>query len=164
MHSSLWQDRADYSEPSFLDTNPLLSLHHLSGQRRSTVIPSAPHAQLGRSFPLVCGVGLGGTSRINGNQYTCGVPAQYNAWSDQGRKGWSYAELKPYFLKSERWTGPVPQEYHVLNGGRRLAVNQYYTLNSCYARAPGSALLGALPVRVLKKARRCIRLQSCDTS
>lgn len=46
----------------------LLSLHQLSGGRRSTVIPSATHEQLGRSFPLVCEVGLGGTSRINGSQ------------------------------------------------------------------------------------------------
>ncbi|KZT73342.1 GMC oxidoreductase [Daedalea quercina L-15889] len=108
-------ERGDASN-NFLDTTPLLSLHHISAGRRSTVIPSATHKQLGRSFPLVCGVGLGGTSRINGNQYTCGVPAQYNAWSDEGRKEWSYDELKPYFLKSERWTGPVPQEYHGLNG------------------------------------------------
>ncbi|KAH9829469.1 GMC oxidoreductase-domain-containing protein [Rhodofomes roseus] len=108
-------ERGDASN-NFLDTTPLLSIHHMSTGRRSTVIPSTPHARLGRTFPLVCGVGLGGTSRINGGQYTCGVPAQYNAWSDQGRVGWSYDEFKPYFLKSERWTGPVPQEYHGLNG------------------------------------------------
>jgi len=129
-------ERGDASN-IFLDTNPLLSMHHISGGRRSAVIPSAPHAQLGRSFPLVCGVGLGGTSRVNGDQYTCGVPAQYNAWSDQGRVGWSYDEIKPYFLKSERWSGPVPEEYHGLNGPVEVRSFEHYHYESSRRCAPG---------------------------
>lgn len=61
-------------------------------------------------------MGLGGTSRINGGQYTCGVPAEYNAWQQEGRIGWGYDDLKPYFLKSESWIGPVPKDWHGSNG------------------------------------------------
>ncbi|KAH9923658.1 uncharacterized protein B0H18DRAFT_1120303 [Fomitopsis serialis] len=134
-------ERGDASN-IFLDTNPLLSMHQLSGGRRSTVILSAPHAQLGRSFPLVCGVGLGGTSRVNGDQYTCGVPAQYNAWSDQGRVGWSYDEIKPYFLKSERWSGPVPEEYHGLNGPVEVRSFEHYHYESSRRAADAVRKIG----------------------
>ena len=77
---------------------------------------STMDARLGRCWPLITGFGLGGTSRINGDAYTCGSPSQYNAWHGQGRKGWSYEDMKPYLMKSQNWTGPVPQEYHGLDG------------------------------------------------
>jgi choline dehydrogenase len=77
----------------------------------SSVDPKFNH-----SFPLVTGVGLGGTTRINGGQYTCGVPAEYNAWSQEGRPGWGYADLKPYFNKSQTWVGPVPSDWHGSSG------------------------------------------------
>lgn len=34
--------------------------------------------------------------------YTRGLAAEYNAWSEAGRRGWSYDELLPLFKKSQR--------------------------------------------------------------
>jgi choline dehydrogenase-like flavoprotein len=45
---------------------------------------------------------LGGGSSINAEIYTRGCPEDYDHWAnDLGCKGWSAAELKPYFVKSE---------------------------------------------------------------
>ena len=99
----------------WLHRTPLTSLHHWSDGKHSNVIDSAD-SKLGRAFSLITGLGLGGSTRINGGQYTCGVPAEYNAWSQEGRPGWGYDDLKPHFFKSETWLGPVPQEWHGANG------------------------------------------------
>lgn len=91
-------------------------MYHFADGKHTNVVKSARDDQLGRSLSLATGLGLGGTTRINGMQYTCGVPAQFNSWAQEGRQGWAYNDLKPYFDKSEQWTGPVPNEYHGLNG------------------------------------------------
>jgi choline dehydrogenase len=50
---------------------------------------------------LWTGKAFGGTSRINCNVYHRSTPGEYNAWSDAGRKGWSWDDVKPFFVKSE---------------------------------------------------------------
>jgi choline dehydrogenase len=47
------------------------------------------------------GRGLGGSSSINGLIYVRGQSADYDAWAAQGNAGWSWAEVLPYFIKSE---------------------------------------------------------------
>ena len=101
---------------SFLDSTPLTSMHHLSTGAHSLVFDSVEDSRLQRTWSLITGRGLGGTSRINCNVYTCGAPAQYNAWSEQGRKGWSYNEMKPYLLGSQHWVGVSSQEHHGSDG------------------------------------------------
>jgi choline dehydrogenase-like flavoprotein len=45
---------------------------------------------------------LGGGSSINAEIFTRGCPEDYDNWAnDMGCKGWSWADLKQYFLKSE---------------------------------------------------------------
>ena len=44
---------------------------------------------------------LGGSSGINYMAYVRGHPGDFDAWADGGAQGWSYAELLPYFKKSE---------------------------------------------------------------
>jgi choline dehydrogenase-like flavoprotein len=44
---------------------------------------------------------LGGTSSINGMVYTRGHAADYDEWAALGSRGWSWDEVRPYFLKSE---------------------------------------------------------------
>ncbi|KZT08694.1 GMC oxidoreductase [Laetiporus sulphureus 93-53] len=138
-------ERGD-ARDSCLDVNPLLSIHHSSDQKHSVVIESAVDPRFGRSFPLVVGTGLGGATRINGNQYTCGVPAQYNLWSQQGRKGWSYKDIKPYFDKSERWNGPVPREYHGLDGPLEVTSFEEFQFGSSRRAAEAAQKIGFLDI------------------
>jgi len=44
---------------------------------------------------------LGGTSSINGLLYVRGQREDYDEWRDLGCSGWSYADLLPYFKRSE---------------------------------------------------------------
>ena len=45
---------------------------------------------------------LGGGSSINAEVFTRGCPEDYDAWANElGCTGWSAADLKPYFVKSE---------------------------------------------------------------
>ncbi len=47
------------------------------------------------------GKGLGGSSAINGMIYIRGHARDYDQWRQIGLKGWSYAEVLPYFKRSE---------------------------------------------------------------
>lgn len=111
---------SDYCESdtllSWIHRNPLLSMHHFSDRKHSTMFQSAHDDQLNRPLTLTTGLGLGGCTRINGGQYTCGVSGEYNAWAQAGNEGWSYEDLKVYFKKSEKWIGPVPREFHGIDG------------------------------------------------
>lgn len=63
----------------------------------------------GRVLTEVRGRTLGGTSAINGMLYCRGEAADYDGWAAGGAPGWSYAEVLPYFLRSEAHlsdTGP----------------------------------------------------------
>ncbi|KAF8526937.1 alcohol oxidase [Hysterangium stoloniferum] len=82
---------------------PLLSSDYQSDGTRSQKTASVPQRHVAdKVTEIVVGNALGGTSRINGMIYTWGLPAQFNAWEEQGRKGWSYGDLHPYFRKAER--------------------------------------------------------------
>ena len=44
---------------------------------------------------------LGGTASLNAMQYTRGSKHDFDEWAANGCDGWSYEEVKPYFLKFE---------------------------------------------------------------
>lgn len=68
-----------------------------------------------RIDPVVRGRGLGGSSAINGMFYTRGSAEDYDLWANlTGDEGWSWKNLLPYFLKSERWT--LPADNHNITG------------------------------------------------
>ena len=61
-----------------------------------------PQAALdGRRIPLPRGKVIGGSGSINGMAYYRGVAKDFDDWAAMGNAGWSYAELLPYFLRSE---------------------------------------------------------------
>ncbi len=47
------------------------------------------------------GRGLGGSSLINAMIYTRGQPQDYDSWATMGCKGWGWADVLPYFRRSE---------------------------------------------------------------
>jgi len=44
---------------------------------------------------------LGGSSSINGQLYLRGHPLDYEGWAEAGARGWSYADVLPYFQRLE---------------------------------------------------------------
>jgi choline dehydrogenase len=54
---------------------------------------------------------LGGSSSINGMVYIRGHAYDYDTWAQNGARGWSYAEVLPYFIRAERHTHG-DSEYH----------------------------------------------------
>ena len=63
---------------------------------------SLPQAALGgRSIYYPRGKSLGGTSIMNGMIYMRGVPEDYDRWQRSGLEGWGFADLMPYFRRSE---------------------------------------------------------------
>ncbi|MGI9486877.1 MAG: GMC family oxidoreductase [Geminicoccaceae bacterium] len=63
-----------------------------------------PHTA-NRAFSLPQGHVLGGSSSINGLNYVRGQRSDYDHWAQFGNKGWSYADVLPYFMRSERRIG-----------------------------------------------------------
>jgi choline dehydrogenase-like flavoprotein len=55
----------------------------------------------GRRIGVPRGRVLGGSGSINGMVYFRGHPADFDDWSDNGAPGWSYAEVLPYFTRTE---------------------------------------------------------------
>lgn len=55
----------------------------------------------GRRVPVPRGKMLGGSSGLNYMAYVRGHPGDFDAWADGGAAGWSYADVLPYFRKSE---------------------------------------------------------------
>ncbi|RKE70599.1 GMC family oxidoreductase [Pseudorhodoplanes sinuspersici] len=59
---------------------------------------------------------LGGSSSINGSIYMRGHRADYDDWAKWGNPGWSYADVLPYFRKSENNEQFQDSPYHGRGG------------------------------------------------
>ncbi|MDH3453107.1 MAG: GMC family oxidoreductase N-terminal domain-containing protein, partial [Gammaproteobacteria bacterium] len=58
----------------------------------------------GRRILMPRGKTLGGSSSINGHIYNRGQRHDYDTWAQLGNRGWSYAQVLPYFKRSEHRT------------------------------------------------------------
>ena len=71
---------------------------------------------------------LGGSSGINYMAYVRGHPGDFDRWAEGGADGWSYADVLPYFRKSEHLVPcdeiPVDAEAHGTDGPLGVAVRQ----------------------------------------
>lgn len=83
---------------------------------------STPQDALGqRRVPLPRGKVLGGSGSINGMAYYRGHAQDYDDWAALGNEGWSYAELLPYFLRSEHNEDYHDSPYHGSDGPMRVS-------------------------------------------
>lgn len=71
---------------------------------------------------------LGGSSSINYMAYVRGHPGDFDSWAAGGAKGWAYADVLPYFKKSEGLTPcddiVVDREAHGTDGPLGVSVRQ----------------------------------------
>jgi choline dehydrogenase-like flavoprotein len=70
----------------------------------------------GRRVPLPRGRVIGGSGSINGMAYFRGPAKDFDDWAAAGNPGWSYAELLPYFLRSEHNPEYAGSPYHATGG------------------------------------------------
>ncbi|HLH88334.1 MAG TPA: GMC family oxidoreductase N-terminal domain-containing protein [Xanthobacteraceae bacterium] len=59
----------------------------------------------GRRIEAMRGKVLGGSSSINVMAYTRGHRGDYDRWAQKGARGWSFADVLPYFKRAETWEG-----------------------------------------------------------
>ena len=59
----------------------------------------------GRRVPVPQGRTLGGSTAINGLVYNRALPSDYDKWAAAGNSGWSFADVLPYFKRTERKIG-----------------------------------------------------------
>jgi choline dehydrogenase len=90
-----------------------------------------PEPELGgRQIPIPRGRVLGGSSSVNAMFYSRGHPLDYDQWRQMGCEGWGFADVLPYFKRSERsWRGAGP--YHGADG--ELAVSRIDTRRNFHA-------------------------------
>jgi choline dehydrogenase-like flavoprotein len=78
-----------------------------------------PHVD-GRRLFVPRGKALGGSSSMNAMLYVRGRPLDYDSWAAQGAPGWGYADVLPYFIRSED-NVRGPSEYHGAGGPLRVS-------------------------------------------
>ncbi len=73
-----------------------------------------------RSIHIPRGKVIGGSSSINGMIYSRGHPTDYDHWRQLGLTGWGYADVLPYFKRSEGHHGG-DSEFHGAGGPLQVA-------------------------------------------
>jgi len=101
---------------------------------------SLPQAALnGRRIYFPRGKALGGSSIMNGMIYMRGVARDYDGWRDAGLPGWGFADLLPYFRRSQ---GAVNRAapWHGVDGPLKTELSaNYATLERAFIDAAVAA-------------------------
>ncbi len=83
---------------------------------------TTPQSALGgRQVPLPRGKMLGGSGSLNGMAYYRGNARDFDDWAAAGNPGWSYADLLPYFLRSEDNPEYADSPWHGTGGPMRVS-------------------------------------------
>ena len=70
----------------------------------------------GRRIVQPRGKTFGGSSSINGHLYNRGQRMDFDTWAQRGNRGWGYADVLPYFKRSERRIGPGDDRFRGRDG------------------------------------------------
>ena len=82
---------------------------------------SEPEASTnGRRLPVPRGKLLGGSSSINGMVFVRGQAQDFDTWAQMGNRGWSYAEVLPFFKRMESYTGEGDNAFRGREGPLRV--------------------------------------------
>ena len=99
-----------------------------------------------RCIPVPRGRVLGGSGSINGMVYFRGHPTDYDDWSDMGCTGWSYAEVLPYFTRTEDNENYPASVFHGVGGPIHVKwVDGPNRLNYSFMEGLGSLQFPACP-------------------
>jgi choline dehydrogenase-like flavoprotein len=110
--------------PTFFNQIPILvSYFQLSDYNWGYKVTPQKNACLGMidhqcSWPR--GKALGGTSILNYMIHTRGNKLDYDKWANLGNTGWSYADVLPYFKKSERFNVPGKSYFSAKTPSRKI--------------------------------------------
>ena len=89
-------------DDNWVVTTPGAMILMISGKVNNWAFDTVPQAGLnGRIGYQPRGKGLGGSSAINAMVYIRGHRSDYDHWASLGNVGWSYADVLPYFKRSE---------------------------------------------------------------
>ena len=73
---------------------------------------SASAGTAGREIHQARGKTLGGSGSINGHIYNRGQRMDFDTWAQMGNRGWGYADVLPYFKRSENKLGGGDKGFH----------------------------------------------------
>jgi len=92
-----------------------------------------------RVFDWPRGKAVGGSTTINAMAHVRGHPEDFAAWVAAGCTGWGYADLMPYFLKSETYV-PGASKWHGDSGPLHLIrPSEPHPITSAYMAAGAEA-------------------------
>lgn len=107
------------------DRSPLLRIPagfaKVMGTKYNWLFTTEPQRNLNdREIFLPQGKALGGSTSVNAMLYVRGNRLDYDEWRDLGNEGWAYADVLPYFKKSEH-NERLADEYHGTGGPLNVA-------------------------------------------
>lgn len=130
------------------DTHPFIHVPALVGaaltlKSLSWGLDTIPQENLnGRRIPIPRGRVLGGSSSVNGMVYFRGHPKDYDDWAAEGNLGWAFADVLPYFIRSENNEAFVASPYHGRSGPMHVnSIGNPNPLNAVFADAMSSLQL-----------------------
>jgi choline dehydrogenase len=95
----------------------------------------------GRSIYAPRGKTLGGSSSINGHVYNRGQSQDFDTWAQMGNRGWSFADVLPYFKRMEKRIGAGEDAYRGRDGSLTVTTMEWKD-RLCEAFMEGAVSLG----------------------